>query len=229
LPQGSPVSPILFLLYIEPILKLQIPGSGHRARFGFADDACFIAHARDLTECQSVLQAILDFVRDWGQANGILFGDEKTELQYFTPGYLRTQVPGPIQAGHLTVQPNKYTRWLDIYFDQQLTFRHHVNLACARARKITGHIKSLCGTTYGAQPALLWETIRGCALATFFYDSETWFNRRLGSGSIQKIQKALNAAAQAVLPTYCTPRYQLCDGKQAGHQLRPGLNAHTTG
>jgi hypothetical protein len=30
---------------------------------------------------------------------------------------------------------------------------------------------------------------------TLFYGSETWFNRRLGSGSIQKIQKALNAAA----------------------------------
>ncbi|POS83027.1 hypothetical protein EPUL_003304 [Erysiphe pulchra] len=33
LPQGSPVSPILFLLYVEPLLRLS------RGRFGYADDA----------------------------------------------------------------------------------------------------------------------------------------------------------------------------------------------
>ena len=51
LPQGSPVSPILLLLYAEPISKLQLLRSGRRGRLGYADDACFLAEGRTLSGC----------------------------------------------------------------------------------------------------------------------------------------------------------------------------------
>ncbi|KAI1005512.1 hypothetical protein K3495_g2707 [Podosphaera aphanis] len=50
LPQGSPVSPILFPLYVEPLLRLS------RGRFGYADDAAFLSSGRTLKECQTKLQ-----------------------------------------------------------------------------------------------------------------------------------------------------------------------------
>jgi hypothetical protein len=108
LPQGSPVSPILFLLYVEPILKLTLTGC--RGRFGYADDACFLGAGRDLSGCRLVLQATLDTVRSWGEQNGILFSEEKTELQYFTPRTRWVQHMEPIQAGDQTIIPNKVTR-----------------------------------------------------------------------------------------------------------------------
>jgi len=203
LPQGSPVSPILFLLYVEPILKLPLLRSARRGRFGYADDACFLAEGRTLSGCRLALQAILDQVREWGESNGILFAEEKTELQYFTPG-TRSPLEEPIQAGGYQVTPNKTTRWLGVHFDRRLTFKAHVELACARANKISSHVKHLCGTTYGADPALIRQTVQGCALTSLFYGCETWFNRRLGRGSVALVQKALNQAARAVLPVYCT-------------------------
>jgi hypothetical protein len=39
LPQGSPVSPILFMLYLAPLFHMGIP----RARFGYADDVALLA------------------------------------------------------------------------------------------------------------------------------------------------------------------------------------------
>ncbi|KAI0999197.1 hypothetical protein K3495_g8999 [Podosphaera aphanis] len=54
LPQGSPVSPILFLLYVESLLRLS------RGRFGYADDAAFYSSAKTLKECQIKLQRQLD-------------------------------------------------------------------------------------------------------------------------------------------------------------------------
>jgi ribonuclease HI len=200
LPQGSPVSPILFLLYIAPILQLP---TSCRSRFGYSDDACFLAEGWDLSSCQLALQATLDLVRTWGQNNGVLFAEEKTELQYFTPGY-RAQAEIPVQAGDHQIKPNSVTRWLGVYFNRYLTFKDHVRRACARARKISAHVKHLCGTTYGANAALLRQTVQGCALTTLFYGCGTWFSRRLRQSSIDEIQKTLNHAARAILPVYCT-------------------------
>ena len=203
LPQGSPVSPILFLLYVESILKLPLLRSGRGGRFGYADDACFPAEGRTLSSCRLALQATLYQVREWGESNGILFAEEKTELQYFTPG-TRPPLEEPIQAGSYQVAPNKTTRWLGVHFDRRLTFKARVELACARANKIASHVKHLRGTTYGADLALICQTVQGCALTSLFYGCKTWFNRRLGRGSVAFVQKALNHAARAVLPVNCT-------------------------
>ncbi|KJK73728.1 hypothetical protein H634G_10997 [Metarhizium anisopliae BRIP 53293] len=61
LPQGSPVSPILFLLYTEPIYRLGKP----EGRFGYADDAAILCigeslqeTARKATECLEELVAV---------------------------------------------------------------------------------------------------------------------------------------------------------------------------
>ena len=39
LPQGSPISPILFLLYTQPIYQL---GNKEQQRFGYADDVAML-------------------------------------------------------------------------------------------------------------------------------------------------------------------------------------------
>lgn len=46
LPQGSPVSPILFLLYTEPIYRLGNP----KGRFGYADDAGILCTGSSVDE-----------------------------------------------------------------------------------------------------------------------------------------------------------------------------------
>ncbi|KHJ34730.1 hypothetical protein EV44_g4149 [Erysiphe necator] len=77
LPQGSPVSPILFLLYVESLLRLS------RGCYGYADDAAIFAAGKTLEECNSKLQFQLDRALEWGIENGISFDTLKTELQYF--------------------------------------------------------------------------------------------------------------------------------------------------
>lgn len=55
---GLPVSPILFMLYTEPIFKL---GSvlTHRERFGYADDICQLVTSESLEENTTKLQHIV--------------------------------------------------------------------------------------------------------------------------------------------------------------------------
>ena len=85
LPQGSPISPILFMLFIEPIFK-QGPVRLHRGCFGYADDICQLVASPSLEENCMELQHCTEELRQWGAREGLTFDFTKTELQHFTRG-----------------------------------------------------------------------------------------------------------------------------------------------
>ncbi|EED17318.1 reverse transcriptase, putative [Talaromyces stipitatus ATCC 10500] len=80
LPQGSPVSGILFMLYIAPLFCLGNP----RNRFGYADDAANLAISTSLaTNCEALSDSLQEAL-NWGAAEGITFAPDKYELLHFS-------------------------------------------------------------------------------------------------------------------------------------------------
>ena len=118
LPQGSPVSPILFMLFIEPIFK-QGSIRARRGRFGYADDICQIVASASLEENCTALQHCTEGLRQSGAREGLTFDFSKTELQHLSRG---TNHPNPScymktpQGTHIVkpLSPDGATRWLGI-------------------------------------------------------------------------------------------------------------------
>ncbi|EED15785.1 reverse transcriptase, putative [Talaromyces stipitatus ATCC 10500] len=80
LPQGSPVSGILFMLYIASLFRLGNP----RNRFSYADDAADLAISPSLaTNCQALLNSLQEAL-NWGAAEGITFTSDKYKLLHFS-------------------------------------------------------------------------------------------------------------------------------------------------
>ncbi|KID83767.1 reverse transcriptase [Metarhizium guizhouense ARSEF 977] len=130
LPQGSPVSPILFLLYTEPIYRLGNP----EGRFGYADDTAILCTGQSLEETSQTASEYLQELVNWGAANGISFDPEKTEVMHFSLRRRETELP--VCHGDVEKQPEAAMRWLGLWLDRKLTFKTHVEKWTAKAQAV---------------------------------------------------------------------------------------------
>lgn len=80
LPQGSPASPILFMLYLALLFTMGSP----KTKFGYADDVAILRPSPSLTVNAELLPQDLQDILEWGRQEGIIFDHGKTELMHFS-------------------------------------------------------------------------------------------------------------------------------------------------
>ena len=180
LPQSSPVSPILFMLYLAPLFKLGQPST----RFGYADDVALLAVSPFLETNSQTLSTTLQEALDWGSAEGITFEPAKSELMHFSRHRLN-QDPSTtptISAGLISVSEDRdrpYLRWLGVLFDKRLTFKWHASESAAKALTVAQALKSLGNTVRGVPPHLLRQAVTACVIRRAYFAAETWWPGRL--------------------------------------------------
>ena len=212
LPQGSPVSPILFLLYTEPIYRLGNP----QGRFGYADDTAILSIGDTVDESTAMASsAIAEMVR-WGAENGVSFDPKKTEVMHFSRSKLRT-APA-VRHGDVEKHPESALRWLGIWLDSRLSFRVHVEKWAAKAQAVAYHLRGLTNTIHGPLPSAVRSAVRACVEPVLLHGSEAWYPGRTrprwsqpakdmpssNQHLIQRMTKAMNQAMRAILPVWRT-------------------------
>lgn len=134
LPQGSPISPILFLIFsIDLVTTLQniIPTSS------YADDLLNYVGSESISMNNEYLEDTIKKANDWAIANNQTFSAIKTEFMHCTPN----NTPWPyadrtIQFNDTTISPNNELLILGITIDPQLTWKQHIlNLVNRITRK----------------------------------------------------------------------------------------------
>ncbi|KAF5721341.1 reverse transcriptase domain-containing protein, partial [Fusarium mundagurra] len=212
LPQGSPVSPILFLLYTEPIYRLGNP----QGRFGYADDTAILSVGDTVDETTAMASSSVDEMVRWGAANGVSFDPKKTEVMHFSRSKLRN-APA-VRHGDVEKHPETALRWLGIWLDSRLSFRVHVEKWAAKAKAVAYHLRGLTNTVHGPLPSAVRSAVRACVEPVLLHGSEAWYPGRtrprwnqptkdLPSSNqhlIQIMNKAMNQAMRAILPVWKT-------------------------
>jgi ribonuclease HI len=214
LPQGSPISPILFLLYTEPIYRRKLDSTDQR--LGYADDAAILTVGPDLRTTAAQSTKAVEDLEYWGSENGVTFDPIKTEVMHFTrrrdEGTPTITHQGQVKA------PGEALRWLGIWFDRRLTFRKHVDKWITKATRITHLLRNIASTVKGPTAASMRRAVVACVVPLLTYGAEAWFpglrrpsvgkSRKMVSSQVatqvQKIQSCLNKTIAATLPIWKT-------------------------
>lgn len=83
LPQGSPLSVILYILYNSSLLR-QVEGFDNSIAMGFIDDVAFLTAHRTLEEVTTSLQSLANRELAWGKKHGAAFDRQKSQWMLLT-------------------------------------------------------------------------------------------------------------------------------------------------
>lgn len=126
LPQGSPLSVILYLLYnLSLLIDTRISLTADRISLGFIDDVTHVVANKDVDLNILDLEEEGDRLLEWGRQHGAIFNQKKAQLMHFTH---RKHSNPTLWFGSQEIKPqNVELRWLGLWLDPKLTFRAHIH------------------------------------------------------------------------------------------------------
>lgn len=196
LPQGSPVSPVLFMLFMAPLYK-------ELGMLGYADDGCIRVASRSIPDNIRQVQTILGRAFQWCRSNDLELDWNKTGLLHLYRGrILRVGVDLTLPNGQV-IEPEESLRWLGVWWNRTASPTAHVKKAIEKAKKSVAGMRILSGVYHGAPIESLLMAARGCVLPQLMYGVATWAHN-IGKGAIDKLETCWRAALRAALPMYRT-------------------------
>jgi hypothetical protein len=208
IPQGSPVSPILFLLYLRPLFDELEKRQPITWAPSYIDDVALVVKGNSKASNARELEKAALIAFQWAAYNAVLFDDPKTELLHFhskrdfiTKYDETVTLPNQtiISPGTKGVSP-EVVRWIGVWFDRKLTFSHHVKMKEASGKKALGALARLANTEAGLSLQAVRQLYLACVIPVCDFGAEVWWrNQKVFVSRFDKIQ---NAALRKILGAF---------------------------
>ena len=195
LPQGSVLSPGLFLLWAAPLVDLlrQIPGC---TPYMYADDTAVLCAGNNIKTARERAQTAADAVNKWAQANKMLVSGEKTQLLVLSQ-WARDTDDCTIKVGGKTVTAGESLQLLGITLDRLLHFGTHCRRLKSRVRPRLNHLRQLSGRSWGLDEEHLRTVANGYVRGPLEHAAAAWLPATSPS-HIETLEREMRAAARIV-------------------------------
>ena len=134
-PQGSVLGPVLFILYTTPLTHL-INSHSIDDHEMFADDTQ-LNHSVSPANYSTLTDTLQDCFSDvgtWMSENRLKLNGDKTEAIRFSPSSsLSSSLPSDLHLGSTRIQFSDCVRNLGVFFDSNLSLKHHITKTCQAA------------------------------------------------------------------------------------------------
>ena len=166
-PQGSPISPLLFLLYLSKLPKL-VP---YTRRSLFADDFMIYAESSIANSrlIQSNLQTSLDKLTVLNANHRIILSCTKSVRVLFEKRKSKKLKPQDVSYNGQVIPASTSVKFLGITFDSALTFKSHYHTIANIARHRLLKINSIFTSTYGPSTSTLIRLYKSYIRSLFDY------------------------------------------------------------
>ncbi|KFY95020.1 hypothetical protein V500_02979, partial [Pseudogymnoascus sp. VKM F-4518 (FW-2643)] len=213
LPQGSPLSPILYVVYNSNLLRGAItPTYGD---MGFVDDYTAWVIGPNLDENTSRLQEeFIPRITEWEKSSGATFEVQKTQFIHFGRNRANAQPWKPLYMNDRPIYPMGTAKILGVHLDQGLRMKEH-HATCAQKAKAQA---IALGSISGLRPAAMRQLYLATVASKIDYAAPIWFKTGEKNGIANKhytaIQKLGSKAITGAYRTAAGPLLEIEAGLQ---------------
>ncbi|OHE90225.1 zinc knuckle [Colletotrichum orchidophilum] len=196
LPQGSPLSPILFLFFNADLVQRRIDSNG--GAMAFVDDFTAWVTGRTARDNRAGIESIIGDALDWERRSGATFEADKTAIIHFTRKDYKSD-PGAFTIKGQIVQPKKHTKILGVIMDAGLKYKEHIARASSKGLQAALELQRLRGLS----PATARQLFTATVAPVVDYASNVWMHAYKDKliGPINRVQRV---SAKAIVGTFLT-------------------------
>ena len=164
-PQGSVLSLLLLLLYIDDLA----PAVGAPQVSLFTDDAAVWTQDTDLERTTSKLQKGQDAVTSWGTSWRMELAAQKLECSFLTTNTHEARWRPALYLSRQQIKNNPNPKFLGITYDRQLTIGSHASIVSSTRKQQAAALRRLESADSGYEKSILRFTYIATGWATVEY------------------------------------------------------------
>ena len=194
LPQGAVLSPLLFLAYINDVVR-ELP-EGVACRL-FADDLALWCSDRSVEAAARILQEALDRTVGWSRKWLLRLNARKCEVGVFSMDAADSGKDPGLTLDGVVLKKVEYPKYLGVVFDGRLTFNEHVSRCIAQARRRIHLLRRLSHVEWGMDQEIIRMAYVGLVRPVLEYATPAW-RPWISRTCAERLEKCQRAAARMV-------------------------------
>jgi hypothetical protein len=193
IPQGSPISPILYLFYNADLLEIGARNNPERTAGRWIDDVYFLTHGKSTRQNCLTLATMHREAERWSRTHGSRFDLAKYQLVHFTRTPKMHNMKEPLRLNDTTIEPSAAARYLGIMMDSSLRWIAHVQHVLAKASSALCALGSLARSTWGTNLIGLRQIYQAVLIPQITYGCLVWYTPQGEPGHKKEILRKLSS------------------------------------
>ena len=191
-PQGSVISPILFLVIINDSLQKIL----HMEKSLFADDCTIYKSGPNIDYLVKQTQASLNEFQSWCITSGFKISALKTTIVLFTNSHSSNFPEINIKLDNVRIPTSDHVKYLGVVFDSKLNWSKHVNYIINKLSRRVNILKAISSNSWGANKKTLSIVYKALFRSVMDYGSTAYFTA--SASQLQKIDRLKNICLRII-------------------------------
>jgi exonuclease III len=136
IPQGSIIGPLLFLVYVNDMVKSIKKGNIKM----FADDTNIFYSGNSVMDMKSVIEKDLETLYEWLKVNKLSVNVKKSNFMLIQSNQKEkmNDLNIKLKLCNSEMEEVNFCKYLGVYIDSNLSWQHHIAMVCKKIRPIIG-------------------------------------------------------------------------------------------